>query len=112
MENGNFKSEREKNRELFARCSPYFIALGDKIRQDIILKIGEEGENGINVANLTSKMTLSRPAISHHLKVLKDSKLVVSEKVGTQIFYKLNFKEIIGDITAFTDGLVRQFGNC
>ena len=40
--------------------------------------------------NLSAKSRLSRPAISHHLKVLKDSGLIEPEKVGTQIFYRID----------------------
>ena len=51
------------------------------------MDIAEAGKEGINVSNL------SRPAISHHLKVLKDSGLIKPKKLGTQIFYQLNLSE-------------------
>ena len=57
------------------------------------MDIAEAGKEGINVSNLSAKSKLSRPAISHHLKVLKDSGLIKPLKVGTQIFYQLNLSE-------------------
>ena len=57
------------------------------------MDIAEAGKEGINVSNLSAKSKLSRPAISHHLKVLKDSGLIKPLKVGTQIFYQLNLTE-------------------
>lgn len=77
----------------FNTCAPVFIALSDTYRQQLIFDIIEAGKEGINVTNLSAKSNLSRPAISHHLKVLKDSGLVVPKKIGTQVFYQLNLDE-------------------
>ncbi|MCQ2247849.1 MAG: metalloregulator ArsR/SmtB family transcription factor [Treponema sp.] len=82
--------ERLTLHELFNKCGPIFIALGDEIRQQLILEILDSGESGINVMTLTAGSRLSRPAVSHHLKILKDSGLVVTEKQGTQVFYRIN----------------------
>ena len=57
------------------------------------MDIAEAGKEGINVSNLSAKSNLSRPAISHHLKVLKDADLIKPLKVGTQIFYQLNLTD-------------------
>lgn len=57
------------------------------------MDIAEAGKEGINVSNLSAKSKLSRPAISHHLKVLRDSGLIKPLKIGTQIFYQLNLTE-------------------
>ena len=57
----------------FNSCVPFFIAMSDEYRQQLIMDIAEAGNDGINVSNLSAKSKLSRPAISHHLKVLKDA---------------------------------------
>ena len=67
--------------------------MSDEYRQQLIMDIAEAGKEGINVSNLSAKSKLSRPAISHHLKVLKEAGLIVPLKIGTQIFYQLNLKE-------------------
>ena len=67
--------------------------MSDEYRQQLIMDIAEAGREGINVSNLSAKSNLSRPAISHHLKVLKDSGLIKPKKLGTQIFYQLNLSE-------------------
>lgn len=79
--------------KMFKTCTPLFIALSDEYRQKLILDIADAGEEGLNVTSLSAKSHLSRPAISHHLKVLKDSGLIKPQKNGTQIFYKLNITE-------------------
>ncbi|MBQ2313750.1 MAG: winged helix-turn-helix transcriptional regulator [Treponema sp.] len=84
------KKELRRLHSMFNSCSPLFIALGDEVRQKLVLDIVDAGAEGINVKNLSAKSRLSRPAISHHLKVLKDSGLIEPEKVGTQIFYRID----------------------
>lgn len=79
--------------EEFKGCSKIFLALGDTTRQKICLDLASSGTEGINVADLSGKSILSRPAISHHLKVLKDAEIVEPIKKGTQIFYRLKLKD-------------------
>jgi len=45
---------------------------------------------------------VSRPAVSQHLRVLKDGGLVVSESVGTRRVYRLN-PEGVGALRAYLD---------
>ena len=87
------KSEIKKTLKTFNSCVPFFIAMSDEYRQQLIMDIAEAGREGINVSNRAAKSNLSRPAISHHLKVLKDSGLIKPKKLGTQIFYQLNLSE-------------------
>lgn len=87
------KNEIKNTLKTFNSCVPFFIAMSDEYRQKLIMDIAEAGKAGINVSNLSAKSNLSRPAISHHLKVLKDANLIKPLKVGTQIFYQLNLKD-------------------
>ena len=87
------KNEIKNTLKTFNSCVPFFIAMSDEYRQKLIMDIAEAGKAGINVSNLSAKSNLSRPALSHHLKVLKDANLIKPLKVGTQIFYQLNLKD-------------------
>lgn len=87
------KDKMELAYEQFKKCSPLFIAMGDMHRQKLCMALAEAGEDGANVAELTGQSILSRPAVSHHLKVLKDCGIVEPLKKGTQIFYRLRIKE-------------------
>lgn len=89
--------------EDFKVCVPIFTALGDSTRQKLCLDLAAAGIEGINVADLAGKSILSRPAISHHLKVLKDSGIVEPLKKGTQIFYKLRLKDALVPMKALID---------
>jgi DNA-binding transcriptional ArsR family regulator len=78
----------------FYELSDFFIALGDKKRQAIIIRLLEE-ENctGLQVPSLLEITNLSRPAISHHLKILKEAKIVKLRQEGTKNYYYLDHKQ-------------------
>ena len=62
-------------------------ALGDATRMAIFQKLS----NGpIAVNELARLMPVSRPAVSQHLRVLKDAGLVTDSKAGTRRYYQLN----------------------
>ena len=83
-------------KEQFNEISPLLLAIGDETRQHIILKMLElpcECEGGVRVGDITAKTNLSRPAISHHLKILKDAGVVGMRKQGTMNFYFLKAEQ-------------------
>ncbi|MCT4509542.1 MAG: metalloregulator ArsR/SmtB family transcription factor [Tepidibacter sp.] len=77
--------------KLFRDLSDCFSALADTYRQDIIILLTEKKE--MNVSQISEYIELSRPAISHHLKNLKQAGLVNSQKRGTENFYFLTLRE-------------------
>jgi DNA-binding transcriptional ArsR family regulator len=62
-------------------------ALGDRTRRSIVLLLAE-GPSA--VGKLADSLPVSRPAVSQHLKVLKDAGLVDEEADGTRRIYRLN----------------------
>ncbi len=78
--------ELAKIKTLFEQSLPLFNALGDPIRQQLILLM-IDGQRR-SVAELTAFTALSRPTISHHLKVLKDAHIITSERDGTKTYYR------------------------
>ncbi|MCF6095024.1 metalloregulator ArsR/SmtB family transcription factor [Microaerobacter geothermalis] len=79
--------------DTFRSCIPLFHALSDPARQDIILLLAETKQLSVN--EIAEKSNLSRPAISHHLKVLRDVKLVTIEQKGTLRYYSLALEEAV-----------------
>lgn len=84
----------------FHACMPLFIALGDEVRLAIIEALTKASYNtddaslatssqGLNVMEITRLTNLSRPAISHHLKILKNVGLVDMRREGTSNYYYL-----------------------
>jgi ArsR family transcriptional regulator, arsenate/arsenite/antimonite-responsive transcriptional repressor len=73
----------------------------DKARLEIILLLGQT--NSMNVTEIASHFRISRPAISHHLKVLKDAEIVRSEKQGQEVYYRLNSSRIVTGLREVAD---------
>nr|MBL8412689.1 helix-turn-helix transcriptional regulator [Dechloromonas sp.] len=65
--------------------SRIFVALGDEHRQRILL-LFEPGER-LNVGQIAEVSTLARSTVSHHLKVLHESGVLASEKVGKEVWF-------------------------
>lgn len=62
-------------------------ALGDRTRRSIVLLLAEGPSP---VGKLADALPVSRPAVSQHLKVLKDAGLVDEEAEGTRRIYRVN----------------------
>jgi DNA-binding transcriptional ArsR family regulator len=62
-------------------------ALGDSTRMAIFQKLSG---GPIAVNELAKSLPVSRPAVSQHLRVLKDAGLVSDSKAGTRRLYQLN----------------------
>lgn len=64
-----------------------FAALGDTTRRSIF-ELLRDGPRA--VGDLASSLPVSRPAVSQHLRVLKDAGLVQDEAVGTRRVYRVD----------------------
>ena len=62
-------------------------ALGDHTRRSIVLQLAQRPQA---VGELAASLPVSRPAVSQHLKVLKDAGLVAERAEGTRRIYQLN----------------------
>ena len=62
-------------------------ALGDPTRRVIFERLADRPRA---VGELASELPVSRPAVSQHLKVLKDAGLVVDQPVGTRRIYQVD----------------------
>lgn len=74
----------------FKNCRKIWTALGDETRQHIILVMLKMPIRGTRVVEIAEKANLSRPAISHHMQILKEAGVVCSYKVRTRIYYYLS----------------------
>lgn len=74
-------------------CTPLFFAMGDPIRQRIIMLL--EQVDDCNVTQLASQLPLSRPAISHHLKILRQAGLVSVRRKSTENYYSLTIEDAL-----------------
>jgi len=77
--------------------------LRDPIRMDIVLLLAS-GQS-MNVNEITGHFKISRPAISHHLKVLKDAGIVLNEKNGQEVYYRLDRLKLVGGLRFIADSI-------
>ncbi|MFJ9351211.1 ArsR/SmtB family transcription factor [Streptomyces sp. NPDC101237] len=66
-----------------------FKALGDPVRLRLLSMIASRAGGEVCVCDLTPAFDLSQPTISHHLKLLKQTGLIDSERRGTWVYYRL-----------------------
>jgi DNA-binding transcriptional ArsR family regulator len=65
-----------------------FEALGDEQRQRILLSF-EPGER-LNVGQIVEGSTLARSTVSHHLRILREAKVLEREKLGKEVYFWVN----------------------
>jgi DNA-binding transcriptional ArsR family regulator len=70
-----------------ANQSDVWTALGDATRRAIFERLADRPRA---VGELAAELPVSRPAVSQHLKVLKDAGLVVDQRAGNRRVYQLN----------------------
>jgi DNA-binding transcriptional ArsR family regulator len=75
-------------------------ALGDATRRKVFRLVALQPRS---VGEIAGELPVSRPAVSQHLKVLKDAGLVVDHADGTRRVYRVN-AEARQDLHAYLDG--------
>ncbi len=75
-------------------------ALGDPTRRAILERLRQGPRS---VGELAATLPVSRPAVSQHLRVLKEARLVVDEPSGTRRVYRVA-PEGIQELRAYLDG--------
>lgn len=89
--------------KLLTDCIPTFTMLQDENRQQIIVLLFEHPQ--LTVTGLTERLSISRPAVSHHLKLLHDAGLVTIEKRGKERLYSLCIDSAAARLRALLDAI-------
>jgi DNA-binding transcriptional ArsR family regulator len=87
-------------------AAPLFAALGDETRLRLIYRLSSGGPG--SVTQLSAKSTVSRQAISKHLRVLADAGLVRSTRRGRERIWDLE-PERLADAHAYLDRISEQW---
>lgn len=77
-----------------------FKALSDPTRRKILELLQKEP---LSAGQIAEKFQITKPSISHHLSILKNSGLIIDERHGQNIVYSL-------DMTVFQD-MIKWFMN-
>lgn len=108
------KQQIEIIKEDFRNVQSILTVVGDETRQQILLVLMETYCNtGMRVTEITARTHLSRPAVSHQLRILKDLGLVKYRSEGTKNYYYIdvshnrkmfgNMRKMIVDLDAFME---------
>ena len=87
-------------------------ALGDEINLNILQLLMESGSAGMRVPEITKKTYLSRPSVSHHLRILVDAGIVGIQKIGTMNYYYVDIKaSAIDSLSTLVNSLISYHTN-
>ncbi len=78
-------------------------ALADPTRRIVLERVIERARS---VGELAADLPVSRPAVSQHLKVLKEAGLVQEEPVGARRIYRAE-PAALGELRAYVDSMWR-----
>lgn len=86
---------------LMHQCIPIFTVLSDENRHKILQLLLENGK--MNVNDITEHLHLSRPAVSHHLKIMLQAHTISVEQIGKERFYSIAMADAITQLKQLTD---------
>ena len=86
--------------------APVFAALGDETRRRLVSRLCEEGP--LSIAKLTVGTAVTRQAITKHLRVLSEAKLVRSSRRGREHVWDLEPRRL-ADAHRYLDRISRQW---
>jgi len=75
-----------------------FALVGDPTRIRMLRLLSKKDK--VNVSDIAKEVDMSIACISHHLQLLKDNRIVESERVGNNIYYMLVNSQFIGSLIA------------
>ena len=86
------KDKLKSNASAFSRLSGLLAIAGNEVRLKIIFLLEEEGE--LCPCDLADILGMSVPAVSQHLRKMKDRNIIEARRSGQTIFYSLKSEEL------------------
>jgi DNA-binding transcriptional ArsR family regulator len=92
-----------------------FFAVADPTRRSMLLRLAREGEK--SVTELLEPFSISQPAVSKHLRCLRQAGLVRRRTVGRMRFYEIEprqlraVKDWVSEVEKFWDERLDALGN-
>jgi DNA-binding transcriptional ArsR family regulator len=89
---------------VYYTCMDKFGALSDPTRRSIVEMLARKG--ALSATEISTQFQMSPPAISQHLKILRDANVVQVEKKAQQRIYRLN-PEAVLELEGWARGLMQ-----
>lgn len=86
--------------EEYSRLSSVFQTLADPNRLRIIRFLGK---GSYSVSEIVSAVGLSQPLVSHHLKILREKQVLVTERQGPFVYHRLKDPRILDALGIFSE---------
>ncbi|HPI42231.1 MAG TPA: autorepressor SdpR family transcription factor [Candidatus Cloacimonas acidaminovorans] len=83
----------------------FFKAIADANRRKILLLLKKKGT--MSAGEIATHFDISKPALSEHLKILKNADLITAIKKKQYIYYALN-TTVFEDILAFISEIINK----
>jgi DNA-binding transcriptional ArsR family regulator len=94
------------NQKLYNKTMDKFSALADPTRRKIMEMLASHGP--LNATQISDQFRVSPPAISQHLKILREAQLVRMEKRAQQRIYHIN-PEAVSELEDWAQQMVRRW---
>ncbi|RRK11652.1 ArsR family transcriptional regulator [Lactiplantibacillus garii] len=82
-----------------AKSATLINIFADKIRRQIIIALGNS-DDGLNVTDITAMVNISRPAVSHHLRLMREAGVIDMRSNGVEHIYFLTLSEPLKQLQA------------
>ena len=85
--------------------SDIFTALGDEHRQRMLMLF--EPDERLTAGQISDASTLARTTVSHHLKILRQAEVLLSEKKGKEVWFWINkslLEQTFGNVLNYLKG--------
>lgn len=82
-----------------------FKALGDPTRREILKLLDKKD---MNAGEIAKHFTISKPALTKHLDILREAELVTSEKKGQYVVYSINVTVLQEALSSFLSIFERE----
>jgi DNA-binding transcriptional ArsR family regulator len=115
IDEGRYKLVASKNvdtgkpgvkRRSFEPEAAVFKAFADPYRLQILAMLARSEEE-VCVCEFTDALPLNQPTVSHHLRVLRDCELVLCERRGTWVYYRLA-PDAVGRVQKFIRNVFKE----
>ena len=93
----------EETLEIFKRGTKILNTLQDEKRQQILVLLCKEKK--LTVTQITSILPISRPAVSHHLKLMLDAGILSVSQVGLERYYSSDLEDTLDWLKELTNSL-------
>ncbi len=84
-----------------------FTALGDEHRQRILLMFGRGDE--LTIKDVVEACPLSRTAVVHHIRVLREAGVLTVEKRGREVYLRPNASRVLRALNAVREYIQKVF---